>query len=137
MSEEWLEIEHARLGRLRLRAEHLLRFDGIPGFPAARRFALIEHDGPSGFAWLACCDDLDLALPIVPLRAVAPEQWSALGPDQLSAVAATDREEIEAFAIVNMRGDPPQANVEAPLLVHTQTRHGAQIFLPMSDTVAS
>lgn len=136
MSDEWLQFEHAKLGRLRLQRADLLEFDGIPGFPSARRFTLVEHDEGGRFAWLACCDDLELAFPVIPLADVCPEQWQALGPDQLSAVGASRLDEVEAFAIVNMCRVPAEANIEAPLLIHTGTRHGAQIFLPVPEPSA-
>ncbi len=136
MSGEWMEIEHGRVGTLRVAAADLIHFDGIPGFPDARRFALVGDDRTPRFAWLACVDDLSLALPVTALRDSAPEHYARLGPPQLASVAARDLEQVEVFAVVNLRRRPPTLQVDAPLLVNVGTRRGAQVLLPPAPAEA-
>ena len=54
-------IDHRRFGRLEIPESDVLRFDGLPGFPEAERFALLAHDRHAAFAWLVCLDDPELA----------------------------------------------------------------------------
>ena len=129
MSAQTLEIQHARLGNLSIPGAELIHFDGLPGFPDARRFALVEHDKDGAFAWLACCDDLELALPVVSMRAIRPDLCAALSDEALATVGAGTADEVEVLAIVNLRLTPPRVNESAPVLIHIESRRGSQVLV--------
>ena len=38
-----IAVEHRRFGRLEVSERDVLQFDALPGFPSARRFALLAH----------------------------------------------------------------------------------------------
>ena len=123
------EIDHRKLGPLKVPVDEILHFDGIPGFPEARRFALVTHDRGDQVAWLACLDDPELALPVLDLRRLRADVCQQLGREDLEVVAAEDAGCVELLGIVNMRYSPPRLNLEAPLVIHSDTRRGAQLIL--------
>ena len=128
MKGRWLEVDHEKLGALRVPEDEILRFDGIPGFPDARRFALVVHDRDEQVAWLACFDDPKLALPVVDLRELRADACDDLTREELDAVSAEDASCVDLLGIVNMRYSPPRVNHEAPLLIHSGTRQGVQLI---------
>ena len=54
-------IESRRVGRVDVSEGDLIYFDGLPGFPKAKRFVVMEHVAASSFFWLVSLDDADLA----------------------------------------------------------------------------
>mgnify|MGYP001823057409 CR=1 FL=1 len=129
MSARKLELQHAKLGSLSISSEDIIHFEGLPGFPGARRFALVGHDKGQEFAWLASCDDLELALPVVSMRSLWPELCGALSDDDLASVGAATPEEVEVLAIVNLSEMPPKVNGTAPVLIHLASRRGSQVLI--------
>ncbi|MEM7409213.1 MAG: flagellar assembly protein FliW [Myxococcota bacterium] len=134
---ECISIAHRRAGDLRVAKRDVLCFDGIPGFPEARRWALVAHDVPSVFSWLVSLDDPNLALPVVDARALFSGYAPKLSRSVLDAVGAGDAEEVVVLAIANLRHQPAVVNLSAPLLVHAGTRRGVQAILEEELPVAA
>lgn len=122
-------LEHRRIGKIEAEAQQLLHFDGLPGFPHAREFALAQHDGDSPFAWLASLDDLDLAFVVAEPSKLFPDYPTSLGQRELDAVGAQAREEVLVLSIANLAHGELSMNLAAPLLVNTRTRRAAQVLL--------
>jgi len=122
-------VEHLRLGRIELPEAEVLRFDGVPGFPEARRFALLRHDAGSAFAWLACLDDPALAFAVVDPLELFPDYAPALGAAELAGVDAAGPGEVCLLAIANLSGGKALVNLAAPLVVNAASRRGAQVVL--------
>lgn len=130
MGEGFLEMLHARVGEIRVREDTLIHFDGLPGFPEARRFALIpegEEDG--SFQWLACLDDPALAFVVTDPKLFFPDYAPAVPRPQLRALGARSADEVVLLAIANLAGDVPRLNLAAPLVVHLESRRAAQALL--------
>jgi flagellar assembly factor FliW len=122
-------VEHARVGRIELAETEAIVFDGLPGFPEARRFALLQHAEGSSFAWLASLDDPALAFAVVdPLEHFA-DYAPALGVEQLALVGAQEFAEVCLLAIANLSGGSALVNLAAPLIVNASTRRAAQLVL--------
>lgn len=130
MSEKgWIEIAHSRVGSIRLPESAVIRFAGLPGFPEARRFALVHHDEDSPFSWLACLDDPELAFVVTDPRLFFPGYAPAIPPRDLEAIGAEAPGQVELLAIANLRGERPRLNLAAPLVVNAESRCAAQAVL--------
>lgn len=126
---ERLRVEHERFGPIEVVGSEVLRFEGIPGFPEADRFALLRHDRDSAFLWLVSLDVLDLAFAVADPRQFFPDYQPKLSPEQLASVDASGPEELELFAIATVREKSVTLNLAAPLLVNARAARGTQIVL--------
>jgi flagellar assembly factor FliW len=124
-----LRVEHQRFGPIEVGAGEVIRFEGLPGFPEAERFALLRHDRDSAFLWLVSLDVLDLAFAVADPRHFFPDYQPALSPDQLASVDASRPEELELFAIATVREEAVTLNLTAPLLVNARAARGTQVVL--------
>jgi flagellar assembly factor FliW len=122
-------VDHGRVGRIELREADVIHFDGLPGFPEARRFALLRHDERSFFAWLACLDDPGLAFTVVDPLELFIDYAPALGAEHLVLVGAKEPGEACLLAIANLSRGGAFVNLAAPLLVNVRTRQAAQVVL--------
>lgn len=121
-------FESARFGRIELEAEEILHFDGLPGFPEARRFVVMEHDRASFFAWLVSVDDPDLAFAIADPWQLFPDYRPPLELHHLRALGVEAPEDLEIMAIANLSGEVPRLNLAAPLLINPRNRRCAQVI---------
>ncbi|NNL67815.1 MAG: flagellar assembly protein FliW [Myxococcales bacterium] len=128
-----IEVAHRRVGRFAVRESDLLHFEGLPGFPNARRFALLRHDerpvSEQPFSWLACVDDLDLAFAVTDPCFFDPAYDPPLSPSTLDGLEAKARGDVVVLAIANLASDPPRLNLAAPLVIHLAAQLGVQAIL--------
>ena len=130
MSEsERLCIDHPRFGRLEIPESDVLHFDGLPGFPEARRFALLGHDRDGVLGWLVSLDDLALAFVVTDPWQFFPDYAPDLGEATLASLGARGREDVEVLALVSLREGRPSLNLLAPLLLCAPTRRGTQCIV--------
>jgi flagellar assembly factor FliW len=129
MAEPRVTFEHARVGKIEIDASRTLHFAGLPGFPAARNFALVPHGNDSAFAWLASLDQPDLAFVVAEPGKLFPEVPLPIAGRDLAAVGAASREEVLLLAIANLSGGDACLNLAAPILVNVRTRSAAQVVL--------
>lgn len=104
---------------------------GLPGFPEAHQFVLLDHRPDSVFRWLQCVTMPELAFVVIepqmfdpsyPLEAVRKHvQFLRLEPDEEIGVLA--------LCTVPPAPAPPTANFLAPIGIGMHSRRGAQILL--------
>ena len=109
----------------------LLFHDGIPGFPASRRFSLLSIDPDSEFRLLQSLDEPDVAM-------VVTVPWG-LFPDYAPELEEVDRRELgiespdDAVVFCPVRLDAPSrrafVNLMGPFIVNAHTRAGRQVVL--------
>lgn len=130
---EIVQFETRRFGTIEATASELVVFPGIPGFPDARHFVFRRHDRGSGFAWMLCTDDPDLALVVAEPASLAPDYRPELPPRILRAleVKSADALELVVVAIVSEQGT--WLNLAAPIAVNPVTRRGLQVILDSDD----
>jgi flagellar assembly factor FliW len=126
-----------RFGRIPVEDERIIIFpDGLLGFPASRRFVLLETAENGIFYWLQSLDDPALAFVVIdPVHLIPDYKDRLLLPDW-------DREffdpegpaTLHAMAIVTFSETGASANLQGPLLVRENDRLGRQIVLAESDT---
>lgn len=129
---ERVKIETQRFGTVEADPAEILHFEGLPGFPEARRFVLREHDKSSVFGWLVCADQ-ELAFVVTDPTQFFPEYRPELGAHHLSAVGAAEPGQLELLCIADVRNGAIHLNLAAPLLIHADSRRGAQVILETGD----
>ena len=122
-------IDHQRFGRIEVPEAEVIRFEGLPGFPEARRFGLLRHDRDSAVLWLVSLDRPDLAFVVTDPHQFFPDYDPKLEAKQLASVEATQRETVEVFSIATVREGAATLNLAAPLLIHGAKGRGVQLIL--------
>ncbi len=124
-----VSIEHERFGTVEVPETELIHFDGLPGFPDARRFALLAHDRSSTFLWLVSFDDPRLAFVVTHPQTFFTEYEVPMQRRVLDGLGAKRAADIEILAIANLRGAETTLNLAAPLLVHAEGGRGIQVLI--------
>jgi flagellar assembly factor FliW len=129
-----MEIQTTRFGDLQFPRDLVIRVTGgLPGFPQAERFAVLEHDTEgSPFKWLQAVDDPALAFIIVDPHLLVPDYLVQIEKDVHDAFGPFDPQDISTIALVTVPRDNPAAmtaNLRAPLIVIFSERVGRQIIL--------
>lgn len=116
--------------------ENLLEFeDGIPGFPDARRFQLVELVEDGAFQLLQSVDDPDLAIVVgVPWLFFGDYAPELTDVDQ-AGLGIESEEDAVVFCAVTLDADRKNAhmNLLGPFVVNARTRKGRQVVLTDQD----
>ncbi|MEE9384455.1 MAG: flagellar assembly protein FliW [Nannocystaceae bacterium] len=104
---------------------------GIPGFPGAREFILLDHRPGSMFRWLQSVDTADLAFVVIDPLLADPDYPVDLVRRSLGFLALDASEELVVLAICTVPPAPevPTVNLLAPVGVGLSSRRGAQVVL--------
>ena len=125
-----------RFGEIPVSESGVIRFpDGLPGFPGAQRFLLLETGEEQVFYWLQSLDDPALAFVVMDPVLLVPDYLSRLvlpewDREFFSPIPST---ELTAMVIVTFSGETATANLLAPLLVREAERLGRQVILSESE----
>ncbi|NNL68309.1 MAG: flagellar assembly protein FliW [Myxococcales bacterium] len=137
MSGKMQVIETTRFGRLEVDGSEAFRFGGVPGFPNAERFVLMEHDHQpeegSVFAWMISLEIPDLAFVVADPWQFFPDYRPPLEPRHLKSIGVEAAEEFELLAMVSFQGGETSLNLAAPILINSRERIGAQVILEAED----
>ncbi len=128
-----MKIQTSRFGILDVSDETLLIFpSGLVGFPAFRRFVVLDAAEDSDYQWLQSVDEPSLAVVIVDVHLLQPEFRIDVPDEGLAELDMTQTDPISIMAVVTIpSGEPNQAtaNLRAPLVVNLRTRKGKQMIL--------
>ncbi len=117
------------LGEIAVAADQLVEFaEGLYGFPAATRFALLPAPR-EGLFWLQSLDHTALAFLLIDPFLVFPDFQLELGEGDKSRLVTQCPEDILVLAIVTLpppTGGRMSANLHAPLLFNVRAGHGHQ-----------
>jgi flagellar assembly factor FliW len=127
-----MQIETTRFGLVEVPGDALIQFKGgLIGFPRESKFALIPHGDSTLIAWLQSAVTPALAFPVVSAHGLVLDYPDvALEPivEKAGLVGAAD--DFAVLAVLSApRLQPATVNLLAPLLIHSTTRQGAQVFL--------
>ena len=125
-------FENNRFGVIEVAESELLLFPGLPGFPNARRFVVMEHDRDVYFAWLVSMDDPDLAFAIADPWQFFPDYDPPVELRHLHALGVEGPKDLEIMAIATFVGEHARLNLAAPLLINPRNRRGAQVIFDHS-----
>ncbi|MDH4117535.1 MAG: flagellar assembly protein FliW [Acidimicrobiia bacterium] len=116
--------------------QQILEFDdGIPGFPDARRFQLVELVDDGAFQLLQSVDDPDLAIVVaVPWLFFSDYAPELTDVDQ-DGLGIESEEDAVVFCAVTLESDRRTAhmNLLGPFVVNVKSRKGRQIVLTDQD----
>ena len=104
---------------------------GIPGFPAANEFVLLDHRPGSVFRWLQSLQDPDLAFVVLDPRLVDDTYPIHLVRKAMGFLDLPEDEEVVVLSLCTIPPRPakPTVNLLAPIGVGLKTRKGAQVVL--------
>lgn len=128
-----MKIQTSRFGMLDVSDKTLLLFpSGLVGFPAFRRFVVLDVPEDSGYQWLQSVDEPGLAFVIVDVHLLDPDFRVDVPEEGLAELDMTPADPIVIMVVVTIpsgRPDQATANLRAPLVVNLGTRKGKQIIL--------
>jgi flagellar assembly factor FliW len=131
-----VRVATERFGDLEIEEERVLTFpEGLPGFPTATQFALIEVPGNEAFLWLQSLEDPSLAfLSAIPWP-FFPDYEPEVPDAQQELLELTDADDALVLCLLTVRREEREvtANLLGPLVVNKHTRIGRQVVLADSD----
>ena len=115
--------------------QHLEFDDGIPGFPDAHRFQLVEIVDDGAFQLLQSVDDPDLAMVVAVPWLFFPDYSPVLTDMDQSGLGIDDEQDAVVFCAVTLDSEQRSAhmNLLGPFVVNVKTRKGRQIVLTDQD----
>jgi flagellar assembly factor FliW len=128
-----IHIESQQLGHLEIPEDSVVDFPlGIPGFPHAHKFCLLEVKPGSRFMLLQCTTLANLAFVVTDPVAIDPNYPLDELRELAVEIGGLDaKEPLAIAAIVTVPPPPgtPTVNMVAPLIMGMQTRRGTQVIL--------
>ena len=125
-------VESQQLGSIEVPEEAVISFPfGIPGFPAARQFCLVEVKPESRFKLLQSMERADLAF-VVTDPLLEDQGYPLEMVQRLATPIGMDPDEPLAVAVIVTVPPPPAtptANLLAPLAMGLKSRVGVQVVL--------
>ena len=120
------------LGAVEVPAAEVLEFAaGLPGFPGARRFALVPA-GRDGLYWLQSAEAPGLVFLLADPFHWFPGYDIEVPDADLAALGVAAAGDLAVFAVVTLppaAGEAASVNLRAPVLLAAPTRRGRQLVL--------
>jgi flagellar assembly factor FliW len=128
-----ITIESQALGRVTVAADHIITFpSGLPGFPEAHRFALVNDLLEPPFACLQCVDNPALAFVVTDPAALVPEYHPRNGLNNLKELQAIGPEDVQVLVTLTVSPGQPRritANLMSPFLINPVQGLGKQVIV--------
>ncbi|MCL4462114.1 MAG: flagellar assembly protein FliW [Nitrospirae bacterium] len=123
------DFQTTRFGRIPVDPEKILHFpEGLPGFPQACRFYLLETGDPNIFYWLQSLDDPSLAFVVMdPDNLVTGYRERVKA--SLNDPFFQGRDILSLVIVTMLSADSMTANLQGPLVVRMPDRSGRQMVL--------
>lgn len=125
-------VESHVLGNLTVAEEECFTFPhGLPGFPACKRFALIQAERPA-FFWLQSVDCGSLTFLLVDPFQVVDDFYVDLPEGELTSLKAEESSQMGVLAIVTLPRSPdddPTVNLQGLIVLNFRERLARQIIL--------
>jgi flagellar assembly factor FliW len=114
------------------RDEDVITFDeGLVGFPACKRFVVMENEALSPFRILQSVDHREVGFLVIDPRIIVKNYNRSIPADAWRTVGVAEAADRLALAI-SIIGTVPQestANLQAPLLINYKEMRGRQLIL--------
>jgi flagellar assembly factor FliW len=109
--------------------------DPLPGFPTARRFALVDLGAGGALFALRSLEDADLRFLVVPPAPFFPDYAPEIDTAAAAELELSDAADALVLLMVTPGVSPADATVNllAPVVVNARTRAAAQIVLADSS----
>ena len=126
-------IESQALGRLTVSTDQIITFaSGLPGFPEAHRFALLNDHLEPPFYCLQSVDDPSLAFVVTDPAVLVPDYRPKNGANTLKELQASSLEDLQALVTLTIPPGRPRemtANLMSPLLINPEQGLGKQVVI--------
>ena len=112
-----------------------IRFDaGLPGFPEARRFALVQWGEEGPFSVLRCLDEPELQFVVVPPVMFFPDYEPELDDNTAERIGLRTAEDALILVMVTVGDDVSKAtaNLLGPIVINRHTNEAVQAVLASS-----
>jgi flagellar assembly factor FliW len=122
-------FQTTRFGKIPVDPEKILHFhEGLPGFPHAYQFYLLETAEPNIFYWLQSLDDPALAFVVMdPENLVSGYREKVLAA--LRDPFFQGRDILSLVIVTMLSTDSMTANLQGPLVIRFPDRAGRQVLL--------
>lgn len=124
-----IRFETSRFGSLEVNEEKIIYFEeGIPGFPDAKRYILIEYKD-THLKWLQAVDDPDIAFIVSEPWAFDPEYSIRLDDYICQSLKVKNESDLVILLIIRVENGNVKPNLQGPLLINADTMLGMQVVL--------
>lgn len=120
--------------------ERIIEFrDGLPGFPASRKFVMAQKPEERPFAWMQSISDQGLSFALVDAYAWVNDFTLEVDDDELQEMGSLDPLDYAVYFILRIeRRDGRttlQARTGAPVLVNIRNRQARQVIVSPSSSL--
>jgi flagellar assembly factor FliW len=123
-------IETTRFGKIEVDADRVLTFrEGLLGFAAYKRYAMIQTGVDPAFYWLQCLDEPALAFIVCDPALFLADYSPALREDDSAFLQVKDSADCQYLVIVNKVDGYLTANLLGPLAIGVTSKLGKQLVL--------
>jgi flagellar assembly factor FliW len=123
---------HHELALPGYRDADVIRFEeGLVGFPACKRFVIMENETLSPFRIFQCLDDPRVGFLVLDSTLVVQDYTRSISQDAWQTVGVTEPADQLAL-VISIIGSVPEessANLQAPLLINYKEMKGRQMIL--------
>lgn len=124
-----ITINTTRFGELSVPEEKIITFkDGIPGFPNAKRYILLDYKD-SNLKWLQSIDDPDLAFIVTEALNIEPTFEVKLDKSVIDYLEITDEKNVAVLLILRTQDGRVVANFNGPLILNAEKMLGVQVII--------
>ncbi len=128
-----MKIQTSRFGMLDVSDDTILTFpSGLVGFPAFRRYVVLDPPEDADYQWFQSVDEPSLAFVIMDVDLLQTDFRTNLSGEGLAELDMTPADSISIMAVITIPSDhldQATANLRAPLVVNGRTRQGKQLIL--------
>jgi flagellar assembly factor FliW len=125
-----MDVRTTRFGTIQIGDDRVITFSkGLLGFPASRRYCLLEPGEDACFFWLQSLDDPALAFVVTDPSLFVPEFSVPIRPEQMEDWGLSRLEDAQVFVIVNKVEGTLTGNLQGPIVVNTLSKTGEQLVL--------
>jgi flagellar assembly factor FliW len=125
-----MEVPTTRFGTVEIAEDRVITFPkGILGFPAYRKYCLLQPAQDACFFWLQCVEDPSLAFVVTDPANFFPDYSVPVRTEQMEELRLDNLEDSQVLVIVNKVGQTLTGNLQGPLVVNVGGRVGEQFVL--------
>lgn len=123
-------VNTTRFGAVEVDDQRVITFaKGLLGFPAYKRYVLIDPSEDSYFYWLQSVDAADLAFVVTDPSYFVPTYKVPVRTEQMRDLGIGALNEAQVFVIVNKRDNVLTGNLQGPLVINVNDKIGEQLVL--------
>lgn len=123
-----MKFQTTRFGELDVDESRAIRFPlGIPGFPKAQRFVLLEYR--DHIKWLQSLDNADLAFIVTDPFAFFPDYSFVVDDATERFLEVSDPASVVVLVILTVGQNEVTANLKAPIVINSSAFVGVQVLV--------